>query len=74
MSAVADPDRDLREIAIQPPDHHIDPGGPFVMVVRFGEHRRHLIVGVQVGIVDISAGAVALPGTLSGGWQTGALQ
>ncbi|CAN4036482.1 hypothetical protein KMBAHK_KMBAHK_07755, partial [Dysosmobacter welbionis] len=52
--AVADAHRDLREVTVQPADYHIDPGCPFVMVIRLGKYRGHPVVGVQVSVVDIA--------------------
>ena len=43
MSAIADTDRDLREVAVQTPDNHIDTVGAFIAVIAAGELRRILL-------------------------------
>ena len=53
MTAVAHPDRELREIAVQAAHDHVDPVGPLVLVVCRGKLCGHVDVGVQVGIVEI---------------------
>ena len=52
--AVADTRREFRVVPVQMPRHQIDPVGTFIAVICSGEHGRHPVVGVQVGVMDVA--------------------
>lgn len=53
MPSVAHADGQLRIVAVQTAHYHIDPIGALVPVVRRGELGGHIVVGVQIGVVEI---------------------